>query len=492
MKSSVAAIAIVSVAAALFAVFPLTDTDIWWHLACAREWVTTWTPVRTPVVNVHVIFQQVVAFVYNMGGAPLLVAAKSVLWGLVFLQFLGAANAKEKCKSDGSSFFSWIAVVLLFVFRYQFEIRPVVFSLLFLGVYWNALPIIFEAKELAWWKKLLLALLILVIQWLWCKCQGLFILGPIFALVVLVNSLDRRCVGQKKLILYGFFVALLFGMPFLHKEGLLLAIYPFELLNRLVGLSPSGTIFAKEIAENRSPLSLLMSGENMLTSVGMLLVILTSFAYSTACLVRNFIRKNFASRQLILPEVLLALAVLALTAERNFVLLMPVFLIALRDGCNMLCTGKHLQLGAKVIAVLVLAFVVGLWCRSLLAYDKTMISFQRVPVAAAEWMKNHPHGGRLFNDDRAGGYLAFVNPQDPTFIDGRFILKTADFFERYLNYASAPESFLQDASLMNVDRAVFPLRYYARWQRLLRTLVATPGWHLSYKDSYFAVFDCDN
>ena len=26
----------------------------------------------------------------------------------------------------------------------------------------------------------------------------------------------------------------------------------------------------------------------------------------------------------------------------------------------------------------------------------------------AEWMKSHPHSGRLFNDDRAGGYLAFV------------------------------------------------------------------------------------
>ena len=54
-----------------------------------------------------------------------------------------------------------------------------------------------------------------------------------------------------------------------------------------------------------------------------------------------------------------------------------------------------------------------------------------------EWMKNNPHSGRLFNDDRAGGYLAFMNPQDSTFIDGRFILKTADFFERYLAFREA-------------------------------------------------------
>jgi hypothetical protein len=51
---------LVPIAVVLFAIFPLTDTDIWWHLACAREWVTTWTPVREPVVNVHEYFQQMV------------------------------------------------------------------------------------------------------------------------------------------------------------------------------------------------------------------------------------------------------------------------------------------------------------------------------------------------------------------------------------------------------------------------------------------------
>ena len=79
---------IVPLAVSLFAIFPLTDTDIWWHLACAREWVTTWTPVRTPVVNVHEYFQQVVGFVYALGGAPLLVAFKALLWGGVFALFL--------------------------------------------------------------------------------------------------------------------------------------------------------------------------------------------------------------------------------------------------------------------------------------------------------------------------------------------------------------------------------------------------------------------
>ena len=81
---------------------------------------------------------------------------------------------------------------------------------------------------------------------------------------------------------------------------------------------------------------------------------------------------------------------------------------------------------------LLIAFLLGLWLRSVSNYD-SMVAYQRVPVAAAEWMKSHPHSGRLFNDDRAGGYLTFMIPSDSTYIDGRFILKTAEFFENYLS-----------------------------------------------------------
>ena len=84
----------------LFAIFPLTDTDIWWHLACAREWVTTWTPVRAPVVNVHEYFQLVVGFVYGLGGAPLLVAFKAVLWGAVFALFLRRRPCHPECHAE--------------------------------------------------------------------------------------------------------------------------------------------------------------------------------------------------------------------------------------------------------------------------------------------------------------------------------------------------------------------------------------------------------
>ena len=473
---------------ALFAVFPLTDTDIWWHLACARKWVTTWTPVRDPVVNVHEYFQQVVAFVYDIGGAPLLVVFKAILWGLVFALFLRGV----KCRNLMSSA---IAVVILFIFRYQFEIRPVLFSLLFLGIYWNVLPWLFRtrnemgglcAKRVAKPHNVVktagAAVLILAIQWLWCRFQGLYILGPLFALLILwANGWSRR---------WGAFVVLLFAMPLLHRDGLNLFLYPFGLLDRLLGLSPSAAFFASEIAENRSPITLLMAGENVLQSALMVVFSVAGIVLA----VRHLCRSESVW--------LLTTAILALVAERNFVLFLPVlFAVGVKCWPRLcLCKQSHdvrpsrlpnrLPPAAyRLLSTLLIAFTLGLWAKSLAFYDRSMVAYQRVPVAATQWMLENPHSGRLFNDDRAGGYLAFMNPSDSTFIDGRFILKTAEFFEKYLQYAESPQTFLHDADSLDIDRVVLPLRYYARWDKLLGTLDSSEKWHVAYRDSLFVVMD---
>ena len=468
---------VIAIFVILLAIFPLTDTDIWWHLACAREWVTTWTPVRTPVVNVHEYFQLVVGFVYGLGGAPLLVAFKALLWGIVFWLFL---------RRSASAFLA-LTIILLFIFRYQFEVRPVLFSLLFLGVYWNAIP--WLAKE---WresrfgiKRIACAALILAVQWIWCKCQGLYVLGPIFATLVwgasLLESKKKGRLCAKFAVSQVAFVLFLWIMPFLHREGWALFLYPFGLLDRLLGLTQSAAVFASQIAENRSPITLLMAGENSFVSVAMIVLSLVGIILAGM---------NWRSVKSLW---MLAMAILALVAERNFVLFLPVLLgmlptsskqpkvatsfliphISFRTVCNLLPT----------------LFILGLWARSLSAYDYSMVAYQRVPVQAAEWMEKNPHSGRLFNDDRAGGYLALMNPADSIYIDGRFILKTADLFERYLNYAQDPALFMHDADSLGVDRALFPLQYYARWDKLMLALDRDSRWHLAYRDEYFAVFD---
>ena len=469
------------VCAFLFALFPLTDTDIWWHLACAREWVVTWSPARGGLPNIHEYFQQVVYAVYSVGGAPLLVVFKALLWALVFALFLRGRH--------GDVFRNPVPVaasaVVLFVFRFQLEMRPVLFSLVFLGIYWNAVPWLLPRLQLlgerrsgrAWERSDLktvgVALALLAVQWVWCRVQGLYILGALFALLCLLPVASRRSK------IPALFVVALFAMPFLHRNGLATFLYPFGLLDRLLGLSPSAASFASGIAENRSPVTLLLAGENALASTLMVVFALAGIALAVYRVARS--REN-----LVLWITLFVTSVMALSAERNFVLFLPVFLSVLVHSAIHIPQVPFPAIN-QYSSVVVLAFLLGCWARSVVAYD-SWIAYQRVPVGAAAWMKSHPHEGRLFNDDRAGGYLAFVNPADSVYIDGRFILKTADFFERYMRYSEAPGIFLFDMESSGVDRAVFPLRYYARWGKVLAALEASPEWRVAYVDAYFIVF----
>lgn len=486
---------IVSFAATIFAVFPLTDTDIWWHLACAREWVTTWTPVRAPVVNVHHFFQQSVYFIYNLGGPLLLVGMKALLWGAVFALFLvpfmprSASMDFQKKKLVGLNSIGF-AIFILFVFRYQMEARPILFSLLFLGVYWNLVPWIFR-NGFRRLNVVVVAIALLGLQWLWCKCQGLFVLGPIFASLCLVAHLLERVTDRKSYwrIPEYLFVVLLWIMPFFFREGASLFLYPFGLLDRLMGFTPSAAAFASEIAENRSPVTLLLAGENVVQSLFAVMLSLAAMVYAGVTFARRFqFLKNYA-QSLVSLIWLVVTAILALVAERNFLLFLPVLLAYMFLDTNGIKWIMAWRRTISALCAIVVALVLGMWCKSLGAYDSSMVSKQRVPVDAAQWMQKHPHEGRLFNDDRAGGYLSFVNPSDSVYLDGRFILKTADFFERYLAYAEKPANFIHDMDSLGVDRAIFPLRYYARWDKLLMVLSLQESWKTVYRDDYFVVLD---
>ena len=472
---------LVPLAVLLFSVFPLTDTDIWWHLACAREWVVTWTPVRPNIINGHEYFQTVVGFVYGLGGAPLLVAFKALLWASVFALFLWPLKNWRPAVAVS-------LVVVLFCLRYQFEIRPAVFSMLFLGIYWNLLPRLFKWHGA---RRIVAVLAVLLLQWVWCRFQGLYILGPVFAGVCVACRFAFAERSRRALLWQVSFVMALFAVPFLHGNGLALFMYPFGLLDRLLGLSESAAVFASGIAENRSPVTVALAGENVVACFVAVMSAVGALVVAGYRLYRYFVRNldDVTERNAVSTVWLCITAVLALVAERNIVLFLPVFCYAAFSLEGLPLCKSACRVPCRAVLVAVLFAVLGLWCRSLVPYGTSMVSEQRVPVAASEWMKSHPHAGRLFNDDRAGGYLAFVNPQDSTYLDGRFFLKTAEFFERYLHYSEDPSGYMRDMDSLGVDRAVFPLRYYARWDAVVTALSTSEKWHRAYVDSGFVVLD---
>jgi hypothetical protein len=48
---------------------------------------------------------------------------------------------------------------------------------------------------------------------------------------------------------------------------------------------------------------------------------------------------------------------------------------------------------------------------------------------------------------------------------------------------------MRDMDSLGVDRAVFPLRYYARWDAVATALSTSGKWRRAYVDSGFVVLD---
>jgi len=481
---------------AIFAFFPLTDSDIWWHLASARDFLENglasndpfcWTPSKSPWINVHLFFQLAVYGVFDAFGALGLVALKSVLWGIV--AFLWLLPIKRKIL--------WVHFAFLisfaFLFRYAFECRPILATMFFLGIFWIILPQLEKRISAKW---ILSAFVLLGVEWIWVRTQGLFPLGFGLAFFAIAFSFSKLSPASK--VANGIFFALLLATPLAHDQGKSLWNYPIELLNRLVGGTASSQIFAQQIAENRAPTTLLVLGENRSAMIALLVGILIS---AFVILRDRHLAKPFQIAWLVVG------IFLAATAERNLTLFFfPFAALVLVHSGALLFVRHQLQkkisiskekfsAGLKIFTVLLIAFIFGTYIRCVPAYFENgsfkAISSERIPVSAVNFMRLNPlpENSKLFNDDRSGGYVEWALPGVKTYADGRFILKDSTFLASYLNFAEEPANFFPFADSLSVNRVLLPIRYIPLWKNLVYALEKNPKWKRVYQDEAYGVWD---
>ena len=476
-----------SFAVALFAFFPLTDTDIWWHLASARDFLENgptesdpfcWTASRFPWINVHLYFQLLVHLVFSKFGSFGLVLFKSLAWGSVAL--LWVLPVKRRISFLGFS----VAVGLAFVFRYAFECRPIFASLFFLGVFWNLLP---ELEKRFSGRYILSAFSLFAAEWFWVRTQGLFTLG--FALSFLWLLFSWKRLPKKQKWACGVFFAAILTVPLWRSQGVSLWLYPFGLLDRLVGGSPSSQIFSREIAENRSPLTLLFHGENEAAMFALLFAVLVSAV---------FLLRRFRSELSFRSAWILVVCTLAVIAERNLSLFFFPFVWLFWERISRTRRLSRFRRCETFAGCFLLAFSVGFFLRSVPAYTRNgsfvAVSPERIPAGAVSFIRTHPlpDGFRIFHDDRSGGFLEWNVRGLKTYADGRFILKDSAFFANYLGYAQNPEKFFSDADSLRIGRVLLPVRYFTRWNDLALDVARHPEWDLVYADSLYVVIDRRN
>lgn len=229
----------------LLGVFPVKDTDIWWHLK-AGGWIRSQGMVpQTDLftfgaegnrwTDLHWLFQVLSSLVHEQFGMRGLNLAKCLLTTLAMLLLITARR---------SGWPLWLMVLVwtpaLLVLGGRMYVRPETLTFLYLSIFLAVLFRIQEHPRLAYWLPLT--------QILWVNSQGLFVFGPfLFGTAILSHALTRSGARMRnpawwRTILQAFGLTLLACL--INPYGLLGALYPFELLSTM-----SSPLFSESIAE---------------------------------------------------------------------------------------------------------------------------------------------------------------------------------------------------------------------------------------------------
>jgi hypothetical protein len=484
----------VGAAAALFFAYPISDGDIFWHLAAGREIVRTHAVPHTDPfaftsrdfawVDLHWLFQVAMFGLQARFGLDGILAANSLSLGLAagLLYFLYA--------SPGTLLFSaslWVAA--LFEIRYLAPHRPIMASLFLSAAFLFCLETYGRRNRLRY-----LAFL-LPLQVLWTNAQPLFLLGPALVLAWLTGELAQaglsagpeRQAARRRIIptacaLIGVGLASLANPYGPRAFGLACLLF------RRTRASPDNP-FSGLIDENR-PLPALFGTPD------------AHYAWAALALAAGAgILMALRPRAVRLPLAFAALgmAYLAFRAERNIILFffaaLPLISAQLPAARGALAERwpalrRRLEIPAALAMVSLAGFAVAAHAAMLAQIRGSgPIAPFSFPDGSAAWLAAHPIAGNGFNADRHGGYLLWQGyPPRQVFIDTRYALRPDSFLAEYCALLDDAELFRRACDRYGITYAILPTAFAPRYRRLAAALLHDPGWRLVYADGTEALF----
>ena len=473
---------------AFFVYFPITDPDIFWHLAAGREMVAhrhflftdpfAFTLASPRWIDLHWLFQLLVYALYSIGTWKAIIG---------FKLFIIAGSAVLLCLTHRSPRYrlaaSFLTTLLLYTCRYLLDVRPILITMLFMASY----VFLFEhagatgKKKSIWW--------CVPLQIIWVNCQGLYMLG-LFIIVSywaegVWNSVRKKVKmpALETAHLAACVVACLFN-PY-GFSGLFL---PFKLFFRITPALKN--IYSFTISENVPLLSLIGFESSYRTAVIIIVVI------ALVLFVLN--RKKLRPAHVLLFA---GFTYLAFSAVRN----VPLYVIIIVPviGYNAAALNiwgyfaslalPYRRILTRMTYTLALAVLI-VPCVRHAAIVATCppghaLSPFRFPEKCVAYLKNNPLRGEMFNDIRYGGYLIWqFFPAKKVFIDTRLIIRSPEFFSEYLAVSDHPGLFAQVAEKFDITHAVLPSALFSRHATLIRWLYGSDTWHLEYTDGESVLF----
>ena len=229
----------------LLGLFPLKDTDFWWHLrtgdlirqtgSVPKTDLYTYSSEGRPWVDLHWTFQVAVSWLHERGGVPALTLSKSMITCIAVFLLI---TARRREWPIWAVLLGWIPAILVLSGRNY--VRPETLTLLYLSCFLAVLARIDRLPKLAF--------VLPIVQVAWVNAQGLFVFGPILLTAALIDAALRPGAFAKGRIGWWRQVGLatvLTGLACLiNPYGLTGALYPLQIAGTM-----SNPVFSNAIAE---------------------------------------------------------------------------------------------------------------------------------------------------------------------------------------------------------------------------------------------------
>ncbi len=488
--------------------FPLYDTDFWWHLKTG-EWILeektvprvdlyTFTEVGTPWIDLHWGFQVLVALLYRIGGANLIILTKA---GVITAAVAIAWSAGGRALPVWSKVAVWILPVVCISGR-GYE-RPEMLSLLFLAIWLWMARHVEERPRLIW--------LLPLVQLVWVNCHALFVLGLVVGACYLIDSLARDIAQgrfglaapalhptSRTVIWVGLLVvAACFINPYFEKG----AIFPFNLFRKL---SVDRAYYSEHVGEFHRPIDFLLKfgwrgirNSYLIAEAGVWWLTAASFVV----LYRR--RKQWSLLRLTLFGGFSFLAWQQIRNTNIFSLVSAFFACenlaeAQREQSTPVSARRQLHRAwamAVVLTGLMVAVISG-WWNEIGELNKPF-GLGEAPhwfihdAAVFAGRKGFPRRAFVANNGQAAVYIYHNAPERLVFMDGRLEVCSLRTFRRFNGIREMMGYAIPDWQKgLEGDNGELPVVILDNSNSIyeIRGMLATAGWRLVYSDPAASVF----
>ena len=445
---------------------------VWQTKSVPKTNLFSYTEPNTPFINTHWL-SEIVLYLLNLlvGLKGLIVFKAGVL--LLTLWFLWQAVAK---KVEPWSF-AVASLSALFIFQDRTDVRPEIFSYLFLAYFLFA---IFRAK---YSQKYTWLYAIPLVEVLWVNAHIYFILGPA---VLGLFAIDRWVNNDSDWK----FIAKITGLSILAT-----CINPNSIYGALAPLTILHS-YGYSIVENQSVL--------FLKNYGILLTQINIFILSTVALWLSFIPalKKYGFKNYIFEiGTALAFTILGFDMIRNVGPYVVVYVPILALNLHAWLSEKTLKPKVITSAYLALMALCVLLMNAVIhndfyqwagTGDRFGLEISASAQGGVDFVKENNIQGPVFNNFDVGSYLIWkLYPQQRVFVDGRPEAYTSKFFsDIYEPMQEDPATWNHYANdVYHINYIFFDYHDITPWaQTFLSFISQDKNWPLVYQDNSVVIF----